>query len=66
MRVGIGFNALRTILDMLGYRKLCARLIQQMLILDHKKQRLQACDNLQEWYGTMGNFLDSTIMEDEI
>jgi hypothetical protein len=56
--VGIGFNALGTILRKLGYRKLCARWVPHMLMQDHKEQRLQACTNLLERYESLGgNFL---------
>jgi hypothetical protein len=40
--VGIGFNTLKTILDILRYRKLCARWVPRMLMLDHKAQRVLA------------------------
>jgi hypothetical protein len=65
--VGIGFNALGTILRKLGYRKLCARWVPCMLIQDHKEQRFHACTNLLEQYKSLGDhFLSSIVIGDEI
>jgi transposase len=64
--VGIGFNALHTILKKLGFRKLCARWVPCMFTGDHKEQRLQACADLLEWYESLGDdFLDNIVTRDE-
>jgi hypothetical protein len=59
--VGIGINTLKTVVDTLGYRKLCARWLLQMLTPDRKEQRVQACADLLLQYETTGHFLDSIV-----
>jgi hypothetical protein len=64
--VGIDFNALKTVLDVLGCRKLCARWDPGSLTPDDKEKRLQACANLLDWYETMGDVLHTIVTGDEI
>jgi hypothetical protein len=60
-RVVIGFHALKTILDNLQYKKLCARRIAQMLMPDHKEQRVQVCADFLEWYETIISLTASSL-----
>lgn len=54
-----------TILEIVRYRKLCARCVPGMLMVDCKVQRVLTCGNLLKWYETMDDFLDNIITGDE-
>jgi hypothetical protein len=60
--VGIGFNALKTIL---GTRKCVPGGFQENERQDHKQQRAQYSADHLEGYETMGDFLDSIVTENE-
>jgi DNA-directed RNA polymerase subunit N (RpoN/RPB10) len=64
-KVVIGFKTLNTILDNLGYRKFCARWISQMLMTDHKQQRVWPCADLEQYEPVGSYFLDSIITRGE-
>jgi hypothetical protein len=49
-KVVIGLMTLNTILDTLGYKKFCAKWVSQMLMTDHKEQRVWSCADLLEPY----------------
>jgi hypothetical protein len=56
-----GFHELKTVLDNLQYKKLCARLVAQMLMPDHKEKRVQVCTDILECYETIISLTASSV-----
>lgn len=67
VRLGIGFNTMKIILDNLQYKKMCTRWVSWKLTPDHKEQRQQACADILQQYQTMDDgFLESDITREGI
>jgi len=64
--LGIGHNAVQEMIESLGYRKVCARWVQQLLTKDHKCQRKAITSELLQRYRHEGDdFLLLIVTGDE-
>jgi len=62
--LNISFSALETMVEMLVYRKVCARWVPRMLTQEHE-HRMQVCQDLLNQYVAEGdNFLHRIITDD--